>query len=79
MGRDQIGTVGYKLNGENVTMLQLMNVSGAALTDIANTNTLTVSQTTVTNSEHNGRILTDVIPMEFHGGNEINNDVLRWI
>jgi hypothetical protein len=32
VGNVQIGTVGYKLNGEDTTMLQLMNDSGAALT-----------------------------------------------
>jgi len=49
----------------------------------ANKNTLTVSQTTVTNSgfigEHKGYTLADVIIMEFHGGTEKNKDILRRI
>jgi hypothetical protein len=62
-----------------------MNVCGTELTvrQIANTNTLTVSQTPVTNSgfigEHNGRTLTDVITMELDGGTEKNKDILRRI
>jgi hypothetical protein len=70
------------LSAEDVTTLQLMNVYGAELTvrQIANTNTLTVLQTPVTNSafigEHNGRTLTNVITMEFDGETEKNKDLL---